>query len=80
MQNTNPLVQQNIDVLKQGLRLLNQLTDCTYREVKHPFTEYGIACHFRHCLDFYDAFLNGFKGGRIDYDDRHRDEGIEKDR
>ena len=80
MQNNNPLIQENIDVLKQGLELLNQLCDDSYVEVKHPFSEYGIGSHFRHCLDFYHSFLDGIVKGSIDYDDRHRDERIEKDR
>jgi hypothetical protein len=80
MQNNNPLIQENIDVLKQGLKLLNQLQDGSYLEVKHPFSEYGIGSHFRHCLDFYQSFLDGIVKGSIDYDDRHRDGRIEKDR
>jgi hypothetical protein len=80
MQNNNPLIQENIDVLKQGLNLLNQLQDSIYKEVKHPFSEYGIGSHFRHCLDFYQSFLDGIVKGSIDYDDRHRDGRIEKDR
>ncbi len=80
MQNDNPLIQENIDVLKQGLNLLNQLQDSSYKEVKHPFSEYGIGSHFRHCLDFYQSFLDGIVKGCIDYDDRHRDGRIEKDR
>ncbi len=80
MQNDNPLIQENIDVLKQGLELLYQLNPESYLETKHPFSEYGIGSHFRHCLDFYQSFLGGVVEGRIDYDDRDRDERIEKDR
>lgn len=80
MQNNNPLIQENINVLKQGLELLNQLCDDSYLEAKHPFSDYGIGSHFRHCLDFYQSFLEGIVKGSIDYDDRNRDGRIEKDR
>lgn len=80
MQNTQSLIQQNIGVLKQGLEVLNDLDDRVYPNVKHPFSAYGIGSHFRHCLDFYDAFLNGVEFGWIDYDNRQPDERIGKDR
>lgn len=80
MQNTHSLIQQNIEVLKQGLEVLNELDDYVYPDVKHPFSEFGIGSHFRHCLDFYHAFLNGVEMGWIDYDNRQRDERIERDR
>ena len=80
MQDTHLLIRQNIGVLKQGLEVLNELDDQVYPNVKHPFSEYGIGSHFRHCLDFYHAFLNGVELGWIDYDNRQRDERIGKDR
>lgn len=80
MQNTHSLIRQNIEALKQGLEVLNQLDDAVYPDVKHPFSEYGIGSHFRHCLDFYHAFLNGVEIGWIDYDNRQRDERIARDR
>jgi hypothetical protein len=80
MQNTHSLIQQNIGILKQGLEVLNELDDRVYPNVRHPFSEYGIGSHFRHCLDFYHAFLNGVDLGWIDYDSRQRDDRIRKDR
>ena len=80
MQTPNPLIQENIEVLRQGLELLNRLDDQVYPQVRHPFCKYGIGSHFRHCLDFYHSFLKGVEEGRVDYDDRQRDERIEKDR
>ncbi len=80
MQNTHSLIQQNIEVLKQGLEVLNELDDRVYPNIKHPFSDYGIGSHFRHCLDFYHAFLNGAEMGWIDYDNRQRDARIERDR
>jgi hypothetical protein len=80
VQTHNSLIEENIEVLKQGLRLLNCLDDSVYPCVRHPFSNYGIGSHFRHCLDFYRSFLNGVASGRIDYDDRDRDVRIEQDR
>ena len=80
MQDTHSLIQQNIGVLKQGLEVLSELDDQIYPKVRHPFSEHGIGSHFRHCLDFYHAFLNGVELGWIDYDNRQRDEQIGKDR
>jgi len=76
----NSLIRENIEILKQGLDLLRDLDDGIYPQVRHPFSQYGIGSHFRHCLDFYYSFLKGVEDGRVDYDDRERDERIEKDR
>jgi hypothetical protein len=35
--------------------------------------------HVRHCLDHFLAFLTGLPEGRIDYDARERDPGVETD-
>ena len=79
MRTCNSLIQQNIEVLRQGLKLLSGLDDQVYPNVRHPFSNYGIGSHFRHCLDFYQSFLNGMELGWIDYDDRKRDDLIETD-
>lgn len=76
----NSLIQENIAVLRQGLELLYRLDDDAYPNVRHPFSKYGIGSHFRHSLDFYTSFLKGVEAGRIDYDDRQREERIETDR
>lgn len=52
MQSHNSLVLQNIDVLSQGLDVLNRPDDEVFTHVRQPFSRYGIASHFRHCLDF----------------------------
>ena len=80
MQTHSSLKQENLAVLKQGLELLRGLDDDVYPHIKHPFSKYGIGSHLRHCLDFYHSFLEGVEGGRIDYDNRQRDESIETDR
>ena len=70
----------NIDILRRGLELLYKIDDRSYLHVKHAYSQYGIASHLRHCLDFYISFLDGIGMGRIDYDSRTRDSRLEKDR
>ena len=70
----------NVYLLKQGLHLLGQITDEFYVNVASGITQASVGGHLRHCLDFYDAFLRGFRLGKVDYDLRERNELIEKDR
>ena len=72
----NSLIDENIQLLRQGIELLRNLDEKSYPQVRHPFSEHGIGSHFRHCVDFYRAFLKGVRTGRIDYDDRERDSRI----
>jgi uncharacterized damage-inducible protein DinB len=67
----------NIRCLRQGIALVERLDEAyfTYRSELCPGGTVG--AHFRHCLDFYDSFLEGLGSGRIDYDDRKRDAASE---
>jgi hypothetical protein len=76
MQIQNSLIEENIQLLRQGIELLHSLDERAYPQVKHPFSEHGIGSHFRHCVDFYRAFLQGVQTGWINYDDRERDSRI----
>lgn len=40
----------------------------------------GVGSHFRHCIDFYRSFLTAVGTGRINFDDRVRDERVESSR
>ncbi len=80
MQTHNALIDENIQILRQGIELLESLDDQSYPQVKHPFSEHGIGSHFRHCVDFYCSFLSGVEDGRIDYDSRKRDPRISRER
>lgn len=68
------LLAANLAVLRQGLELLAQIDDEQYTATAAPFFAYGVGSHFRHCLDSYTCFLRGLAQGRIDYDERARDE------
>lgn len=70
----------NLQVLQQGLELLAQLDDEQYTLTAGSLFAYGVGSHLRHCLDSYACFLRGIPKGRIDYDQRERDELIAQDR
>jgi hypothetical protein len=70
----------NIQYLEQGVALIGRLADAQYAASPvGPFSG-GVGAQFRHCLDFYDCFLQGLDAGEIDYRMRERDQRIETDR
>lgn len=73
------LVKDNIDCLKQGIRLLNKVEGSLYRHLSPQCFESTVGGHIRHNIDHYLSFLNGYVQGRIDYDDRKRDARIEEE-
>ena len=77
---TRTLVNDNIRILKQGIELLKQIEDHQYSDVLTPLTSAGLGSHFRHSIDHYLSFLNGWESGEVDYDARERDEQLEKNR
>ena len=68
------MIDEVIDVLKQGRDLLHRIDDDIFLQTIPPIFNYPVGSHIRHCLDFYVCFLNGMKTRRIDYDSRERDE------
>ncbi|RIK62538.1 DinB family protein [candidate division KSB1 bacterium] len=73
------VVADNIRCLKQGVNLLEIVTDDLYHNLSSARSGTGIGPHIRHTLDHYLSFLSGYKNGRIDYDARERDPRIEND-
>lgn len=67
---------QNVRILDQGLEMLRALDDDAYGR-SAPGGRASAGAHLRHVLDYYRCFLGGLAGGRIDYDARERDPGIE---
>ena len=62
----------------RGARLIGKLEESIYRQT---ITGTGsIGGHFRHNLDFANAFLTGIKEGKIDYNRRERDLRVEENR
>lgn len=78
MQCCDALVADNIAILQQGV----ELTSCLgplYSKPSACCLKNGIGGHFRHCVDFYNCFLSSAGSGRINYDQRARDERVERD-
>lgn len=71
------LVQDNIDMIEQGRRLVESLTDEVFNATSRLTLGASIGGHLRHNLDHYACFLRGLDSGRIDYDDRERAPDIE---
>jgi hypothetical protein len=80
MRNGNQLIAGCVQVLEQGLALLERINDRLYTETGGLPLQSGAGGHFRHCIDFYQSFLAGLAAGRIDYDRRERDALVERDR
>lgn len=76
----NLLVAACVEVLEQGLDLLERIDDRFYSETGGLPVQSGVGAHFRHCIDFYQSFLAGVASGQIDYDRRERDTLVERDR
>lgn len=80
MNPTAILIADNIRVLTQARELLSGLPDELYSKPEPSVHSSGIGSHLRHCVDYYDRFLEGLGTGRIDYDLRERDERLETSR
>jgi hypothetical protein len=79
MDHGHALIEDNIDVLKQGIDLIESIGVCLYSNPKPPFLKGGVGGHFRHCIDFYNCFLTSVGGGRINYALRKRSRLVETD-
>ena len=76
-----PLAHHNIMALSRFGNILTHLQDEHYTRIVTPYFTSSIGRHFRHILDHYQCFLNGFDApAGINYDQRARDERLETDR
>ena len=80
MNTCQPLAEDNIVYLQQGVALLQRLDNAAYVRGNPATRSSGFGPHLRHCLDHYDRFLAGLPAGRVDYDARDRDPRTETDR
>jgi uncharacterized damage-inducible protein DinB len=76
----SPLQVAIAEVLGQGESLLNSLSDGEYTRKLPSVFGSTVGEHYRHCLDHFQSFLQGFDAYEIDYDHRERNPRIEKDR
>jgi uncharacterized damage-inducible protein DinB len=60
--------------------LLESLADADYDRSPQGFEPHRIGGHLRHCVEFYECFLDGLPAGLADYDRRLRDPLVEHDR
>lgn len=67
----NILIEKTVAEFTRSIRLIENLTDVHYKK---------IGAHFRHNLDFANAFLNGLELRKINYEKRERNEQIEQNR
>jgi uncharacterized damage-inducible protein DinB len=68
----------NLAVLRQGLALLDELSDDLYTAAGEGRSTVG--AQYRHILDHYRSFVTGLGCGLVDYDARERDPLIETSR
>ena len=70
----------NVTLLHQGRKLIEAMSDEAFTVAIPPLSNHGVGCHFRHCLDYYQCFLDGVEAGRINYDHRRREPRLETER
>lgn len=74
------LIETNVDLLFQGVALLNQISDAAYMDVAPGPMKQRVGAQIRHVLEFYECFLDGVESAHVDYDARQRDELLERSR
>ncbi len=74
------LIALNINWLQRALALVEQLEDGVFAASPAGLAPHRVGAHLRHILDFYECFFDGLKSRRIDYDNRKRDESVERNR
>lgn len=78
------LLRENMEVLRQGLVLVDRMDDEQFRAGVPGLRLSGPGPHFRHVIDFYRRLFEGLAGrdsaGVVDFDRRERDPRIESER
>ena len=73
----NDCLQAAMDLLEQGVELLEQISDEAYTRRLSVAGDASIGGHYRHCLDHFDCLLSSLAGGYVDFDQRRRDPDLE---
>lgn len=71
------LVRANLHYLQQAVALVRRLDDALFSRPVASFYGSSVGGHLRHCIEHYQSFLAGMGSGKVDYDDRKRDQRIE---
>ncbi len=74
------LISDTLRLLDQGIALCDSIDDDLYAKAEPAVSSSGIGSHVRHCIDYFDRFLESLKDGRLDYDHRKRDPLLESNR
>src|SRR6516165_7719008 len=77
IQRQEHLIAANIAWLCQAEALLDRIGDAVYTSSPRGLAPHKAGGHLRHILEFYECFLAGVAGGRIDYDERKRNLSVE---
>ncbi len=80
MESNARIINNCIGLLEQAIGLIEQIDDDVYVSTSPLSPRGSIGGHLRHILDFYQGFLAGIESGRINYNLRHRDALIERER
>lgn len=80
MSATQTLIDLNREYLRQGQRLILDMSDELYGSSDALSSSSSVGDHLRHVIEHYQRFLIGHREGEIDYDARQRDERISNDR
>lgn len=76
-----PALAQNLELVDQGIALLDALPPGFYAEVEdEPGFRETLGPHLRHCIDAYLCLLDGLERGYVDYDARSRSRSVERSR
>lgn len=74
------LISESMEILNQARKIISELDDDRFVFVNKSLFISSAGQHFRHVLDFYTAFEDGYESGGIDYDKRERNDDIAEDR
>jgi hypothetical protein len=80
MTNGNLLLASLDEVLAQGERLLQSLSDGQYAGLHCEASDASIGAHYRHSLEHFKLMFEALQQGEIDYDQRARDHSLENER
>ncbi|SFU44249.1 DinB family protein [Halomonas korlensis] len=74
------LIEENLLALAHLRGMLDDLAPDTYRQAFGDYGRHTLGKHVRHIIDHYDALLDGLEKGDqvIDYEQRRRDEALER--
>lgn len=75
-----PWITDNLALLDRALAFVDAVDDDAFRMPDPQFALAAPGSHLRHVLDFVRCVVEGARLGRIDYDQRRRDERVERDR